>query len=344
MKARAHCSCTLNSIAHVYANARFRFCTRMEQDGGMAHLRYLSLFSGIGGFELGIHKVFPNAVCEGFSEIDPKAVAVYKSHFPRHKALGDVRTVRASQLRTPIHLVVGGFPCVNLSSIRGVKDVREGIAGENSGLIFEMLRIIEEIAHKQGFMPRFVFENVFSMRKGDKEAISSLVWGIQPVLINSAFLGPQTRKRYFWCNFPVKDPASFPDMAHALNFGDVLSPTSYVAKYDITGSAPFLRFKDREARGQVTAGFYSVNDTDKPKSNTVVSGTNLWVLDRRLPRHRQYRKMTELEMERLQGFPDGYTAMLESYNARKKALGNAVTVNVIAYIMLNLKNFLQSIS
>ena len=303
----------------------------------MAQLRYLSLFSGIGGFELGIQRAFPDAVCEGYSEIDPKAVAVYERHFPHHKALGDVRTVHAASLQTPIHLVVGGFPCVNLSSIRGVKDVREGIAGKHSGLIFEMLRVIEEIADKQGFMPRFVFENVQSMRKGDKEAITKVLGGIEPVLINSALFTAQKRKRYFWCNFPVQDPALLPG-GPSPTFGDILSPVRDAFHYDISGTAPYARYTGRTQRGEKTAGFYSVNDTDSPKTFTLVSGANLWVRDRRLPEDKQFRKLTELEMERLQGFPDGHTEVLDSYNARKKALGNAVTVDVIAYIMSHLKD------
>ena len=72
-------------------------------------LKYLSLFSGIGGFELGIRKVFPNTECVGFSEIDPHAIKVYKHHFPNHRELGDVRKVNAKPFRGRIDFIVGGF-------------------------------------------------------------------------------------------------------------------------------------------------------------------------------------------------------------------------------------------
>jgi site-specific DNA-cytosine methylase len=39
------------------------------------------LFSGIGGFELAIHSVFPNAECVGYSEIDKYAIKTYRKHF-----------------------------------------------------------------------------------------------------------------------------------------------------------------------------------------------------------------------------------------------------------------------
>ena len=52
-------------------------------------LRYMSLFTGIGGFEQAIHRVYPSAECVGFSEIKPAAIRVYSHHFPDHPNLGD---------------------------------------------------------------------------------------------------------------------------------------------------------------------------------------------------------------------------------------------------------------
>ena len=57
-------------------------------------LRYISLLkTAIGGFEVGIHKVYPNAKCMGFSEINPHAIKVYKKHFGDHPELGDIRDI-----------------------------------------------------------------------------------------------------------------------------------------------------------------------------------------------------------------------------------------------------------
>ena len=50
--------------------------------------RYLSLFSGIGGFESAIHSVFPAAECVGYSEVDKFALRCYQHHFPNHVNLG----------------------------------------------------------------------------------------------------------------------------------------------------------------------------------------------------------------------------------------------------------------
>jgi site-specific DNA-cytosine methylase len=47
-------------------------------------MKYLSLFTGIGGFEVALHRVFPNAECIGYSEVKPHAIKVYEHHFPGH--------------------------------------------------------------------------------------------------------------------------------------------------------------------------------------------------------------------------------------------------------------------
>lgn len=69
-------------------------------------MKYLSLFSGIGGFELGIG---PKHECVGFSEIDKYAVQIYQKHFPEHKNWGDITKINENEL-PEFELLVGGFP------------------------------------------------------------------------------------------------------------------------------------------------------------------------------------------------------------------------------------------
>ena len=168
-------------------------------------LRYLSLFSGIGGFEVGIHAVFPDAECVGFSEIDRQAIQVYQEHFPGHKPLGDVRTI-SGKLR--IDLLVGGSPCQDLSAFN-VKREAQGLSGAKSGLFYEFVRILREN------QPRwFILENVGSMKNGEREAITEAM-GIEPQLINSRLVSAQNRKRYYWTNIPL-DRGCFADAADAV--------------------------------------------------------------------------------------------------------------------------------
>jgi len=73
-------------------------------------MKYLSLFSGIGGFELGIQQALPEAECIGYSEIDKHAKKIYQQHFPTRKDYGDVTKISPSTLPN-FDLLVGGFPC-----------------------------------------------------------------------------------------------------------------------------------------------------------------------------------------------------------------------------------------
>lgn len=81
-------------------------------------INYIDLFSGIGGFALGLKKagfIFEN---HWFSEIDKNAINIYKKHFPKAKELGDVRAISdVSGLRADI--ITFGFPC--RSNVRGCK-------------------------------------------------------------------------------------------------------------------------------------------------------------------------------------------------------------------------------
>src|SRR5574340_1516654 len=101
-------------------------------------MRFGSLFSGIGGFDL----AFENAgmSCAWQCEIDKKASAVLAKHWPATKRYEDVRTINGENTE-PVDLICGGFPCQDLS----VAGKRKGLAGERSGLWFEFNRILSEL-------------------------------------------------------------------------------------------------------------------------------------------------------------------------------------------------------
>jgi DNA (cytosine-5)-methyltransferase 1 len=107
-----------------------------------------SLFSGVGGFDLGFERA--GMRCEFQCEIDPKAGAVLARHWPDVTRYEDVRNIGKANLQ-PVDLICGGFPCQDLS----VAGKRAGLDGERSGLWFEYHRILAELR------PRWVvIENV----------------------------------------------------------------------------------------------------------------------------------------------------------------------------------------
>jgi DNA (cytosine-5)-methyltransferase 1 len=107
-----------------------------------------SLFSGIGGFDLGLERA-------GFEikwqvEIEPYAVKVLAKHWPNVPKYGDIRGIEWGSVE-PIDVLCGGFPCQDLS----FAGKRAGIDGERSGLWSEYVRAIRTLR------PRYIIvENV----------------------------------------------------------------------------------------------------------------------------------------------------------------------------------------
>jgi DNA-cytosine methyltransferase len=286
-------------------------------------LRYLSLFSGIGGFEVGIHQAFPTAKCMGYSEIDPDAIKVYQQHFPTHQNLGPVETIDGRKLK--IDLLVGGSPCQDLSSTnvknRWGKFNTSGLDGQKSGLFFEFVRLLKETKPKY-----FILENVGSMKNIDRDKISEIL-GFHPIFINSLLFAPQNRKRFFWTNINVEFNRS--DF-HLTHFSSVLESPRESRKWivDPSTSKIYQSYKKKMKKyGSVLR--MAVIDSDAEYSTALLSGRVMWINDKRI---KQYRKMTPIEAERLQTFPEGWTSSLP-YTTQLKVLGNAVTCSIISFIV-----------
>lgn len=115
-------------------------------------LRVLDLFSGIGGFSLGLERAGMQTVA--FCEVDPYCRRVLQSVWPKVKIYDDVKTLSAQHLTADgisVDVICGGFPCQDISSA----GLRMGIDGARSGLWSEYARLIGELR------PRFVIvENV----------------------------------------------------------------------------------------------------------------------------------------------------------------------------------------
>jgi DNA (cytosine-5)-methyltransferase 1 len=122
----------------------------------MQKLRLLDLFSGIGGFSLGLER---SGLCKtvAFCEIAPFPRKVLAKHWPGVPIYEDVRTLTADTLAgdgIAVDVICGGFPCQDISTAgKGV-----GLAGERSGLWREIARLVGELR------PRFVIvENVSAL-------------------------------------------------------------------------------------------------------------------------------------------------------------------------------------
>ena len=142
-------------------------------------MRELALFAGAGGGILGGMLLGWRTVCAVEIEDYPRRVLLQRQAdgiLPRFPIWDDVCTFDGKPWRGAIDVISGGFPCQNISAAgKG-----EGLAGDRSGLWFEMLRVIEEVR------PRFVFaENSPNLRTR----------GLAAILEGLAGLGYDAR----WC-------------------------------------------------------------------------------------------------------------------------------------------------
>lgn len=147
-----------------------------------------SLFSGIGGLELGLERAGLGSVAWQV-EIDPFCRTVLAKHWPDVERHDDVRTAKLS----PVDIICGGFPCQDVSSA----GARRGLAGPKSGLWREFRRIVAELR------PRFVVvENVTSGKKlwlpTVREDLESLGYRARAFALSALDVGaPHLRRRVF---------------------------------------------------------------------------------------------------------------------------------------------------
>ncbi len=99
-------------------------------------MKHGSLFSGIGGFELGAERT--NIKTLWSCELNEFCRKILKQHFPETKQYNDIRSVSYPE---SVDIISGGFPCQDIS----IAGKGNGITGTRSSLWFEMYRIIEEI-------------------------------------------------------------------------------------------------------------------------------------------------------------------------------------------------------
>ena len=160
----------------------------------------VSLFAGVGGFDLAMQRQGVKVVAS--VEIDKNCNQILAQHFPDATQFTDVTTVKGEDLInagfTPsTGIITGGFPCQDLS----VAGKRAGLAGERSGLFWEIARLVEETQTEY-----FIIENVpgllssnngkdFGVVVGTMADIGySLSWRV----LDAQYFGvPQRRKRIF---------------------------------------------------------------------------------------------------------------------------------------------------
>ena len=311
-------------------------------------MKVLSLFDGIACGRLALERAGIPVEKYYASEIDKYAIQVAQKNYPDTIQVGDVTKLNYLEL-LDVDMVIGGSPCQDLSI---AKQNREGLRGARSGLFWKYVEALEVIHPKW-----FLLENVASMRNEDRDAITETLKRIYPetecIMINSALVSAQQRKRYYWTNWHVEQPQDkgillkdilesgmpYNNKAHCLRAGYAPCFEHDVPRKKDEMVAEPVRLGQLDGLGKGQANrIYSVRGKSVClNANGGGSGakTGLYKVD--LPDGDYViRKLTPVECERLQTLPDGWTEGV-SNTQRYKAIGNGWTVDVIAHILKGIK-------
>jgi len=288
----------------------------------MKKLKYLSLFTGIGGLDWGLEKL--GAQCVGFSEIKESSIRIYQRHYKDRKNFGDITKIKIEEL-PDFDILTGGFPCQSFS----LAGMRKGFSDRRGQMIFIIYDILK--AKKPEFA---VLENVKGILSHDGgktfRAVFKLLWSAgywtRVVLLNAAQYGSaQARERVvFLCrrvkDFEEKNPEITDDTKKFRDIRDTKGPYRYLSE-------------KAESRLMKNAGmgFLMVGGYDR--LNTITTGPSSSGRDILVTQDEKgkFRYLTALEAERLQGFPEGWTEG-EREADRWFALGNAVNCKVSEYL------------
>lgn len=165
-------------------------------------MKVLSLFDGVSCGRVALERAGIPVETYYASEIDKYAMSVAQAMYPDTIQIGDVCKIDFTQYIGKVDMIIGGSPCQDLSI---AKQNRQGLQGERSRLFWEYIKALTIIKPKY-----FLLENVASMKNEDRDAITAVLRGIYPetecIMINSALVSAQQRKRYYWTNWHVEQP------------------------------------------------------------------------------------------------------------------------------------------
>lgn len=326
-------------------------------------MNYLSVCSGIEAATVAWHHMGWKPL--GFSEIEKFPSQVLEHHYPTVPNLGDMTKYKEWNLDGTIGLLVGGTPCQAFS----VAGLRQGIADPRGNLALTYVGLLDH------FRPKwFVWENVPGVLSSNKGAdfsafLSAVVqcgYGFAYRVLDAQYFGIAQRRRRV---FVVGCFGSWQSAAEVLFESDCLSGNTK---------------KGRKTREEVTTNFVpsiancletTCNDYSRADGFNMITQPTISFDERNIQffsnqnyttcptltatdnkgakavcyenhpiQNMAVRRLTEVECERLQGFPDNYTNIKENCPSgpRYKALGNSMAVNVMKWIGERINSYEQS--
>mgnify|MGYP001773878193 CR=1 FL=1 len=296
--------------------------------------RVNSFFAGIGGFDLAFerHGFEPTFYCE----INDFCRSVMKKHWPHVDNADDIKQLTASDI-PQAEVWTAGFPCQDLSLARTPHGKRHGLKGSRSGLFYDFIDLLA--VHKPAVV---LLENVSGLLNSHKgEDFNALLCSLTKIgyavawrVLNARYFGaPQSRPRVFICAWK-----NSPENALMTLYEEEFSPKPKNERFGFiteskcneTGiSVPQISFCISATSGRHTGLDWARSYVTYPNA---------------------VRRLTPLECERLQGFPENWTLPDSDYpipirgieTNRYHAIGNAVCVPVVEWIANRISENLQN--
>lgn len=324
-------------------------------------MNVLSLFNGMNTGRQALENVGIKVNKYYSSEIKPYAIQLTQHHFPDTIQVGDVTKWSEWDIDwKTIDLVLSGSPCQDLSAA----GKRAVINGSKSSLFFVFIDILNYI---KTLNPKVLFlqENVGSASKLDV-GIMSRALGVYPVRINSSLVTAQLRDRYYWSNIKTKETmfdlvTNIPQPNdRGIMFKDIITDghvERVKSKTLLEQTEKSFEYKDRlsdiaqnllKTREKFGVNLIYVN-TDKhvalkAQAHREKQGSQKYLKHRNettgmitlIHKDGIVRTVNQTEMERLQGFPDGYTSILSTAKAGS-LLVDGWTLPIIEHIF----NFIE---
>lgn len=319
----------------------------------MDNLKIISLFSGVGGIDLGFKKagfftIFAN-------ELDKNAIKTFKLNFPNVEINSkDIRELKKEDILEGADVLLSGFPCQSFS----VAGYRRGLEDEKNGdLFFETLRIAKLMDAKVIFM-----ENVKNLLFHDNgktfeiilDALTKNGYYVKYKVLNTKDYAniPQNRERIYivafkdkkaYKNFEFPKPLKLnKSLRDFINFEKIVDDKYYyreesfkyfnVLKEDIKSQDTVYQWR----RSYVRENKSGVCPTLTASMGTGGNNVPLIITDAG-----KIRKLTPRETFNLQGFPGDFKLPEIADSHLYKQAGNSVTVKVIERIAKNIRKVLD---
>jgi len=330
-------------------------------DSFMKKITSIDLFAGVGGMRISLSKALKKIGlmddCKLYSEINSYSQQTYEENFPPTKLIKDIKSVKEKDIESTIpdhDILLAGFPCQPFSragiSNRKFLKRSHGFEDKDQGdLFFNILSILKVKKPKA-----FILENVQNLKTYQNgEVLEEMLKKLrkhyyvpEPEVLNAQDFGlAQRRKRIFivgFLNFNGKFKYPEPTFKKTVikDFLDTYPEKKYIISDLLWDSHQKRKIRNKKAgKGFGFRLSYPTDEATVTISARYYKDGSECLLYR--GEGKNPRRLTPREVFRLQGFPESFKFSVSDLQAYKQA-GNAVPINVVEKVCLNVAEYLSS--